>query len=111
MEVKINKEIREYSENLFFGLTMRQFFFSVLGCGAAVAIYFACKDVCGTEITTWLCILGVFPFGVLGFLRYNGMPAEKVAAAYIRYRFLCPRRYLCMPQSLYYEIMRKGMDV
>ena len=30
MEVKINKEIREYTENMFFGLSMRQFFFSVL---------------------------------------------------------------------------------
>lgn len=27
MEVKINKEIREYTESIFFGLTMRQCFF------------------------------------------------------------------------------------
>lgn len=36
MEVRVNKEIREYAENMFFGLTLRQFFFSVLGCAAAV---------------------------------------------------------------------------
>ena len=59
MEVKINKEIREYSENMFFGLTLRQFFFSALGCAAAVGIYFLCRDALGLEITTLLCVLGV----------------------------------------------------
>lgn len=39
MEVRVNKEIRDYSENMFFGLTLRQFFFSVLGCIAAVGIW------------------------------------------------------------------------
>lgn len=27
MEVKINREIREYTENIYFGLSLRQFFF------------------------------------------------------------------------------------
>jgi len=27
MEVKINKEIRDYTENIYFGLSLRQFFF------------------------------------------------------------------------------------
>lgn len=27
MEVKINREIRDYTESLFFGLSLRQFFF------------------------------------------------------------------------------------
>lgn len=27
MEVKINREIRAYTESLFFGLSLRQFFF------------------------------------------------------------------------------------
>ena len=40
MEVKINKEIRNYAESMFFGLSMRQFIFSVLACGVAVGLYF-----------------------------------------------------------------------
>ena len=31
MEVRINKEVRNYQESLFFGLSLRQFLFS-LGC-------------------------------------------------------------------------------
>ena len=33
MEVKINREIRNYTESMFFGLSMRQFLFSALACG------------------------------------------------------------------------------
>lgn len=36
MEVKINKEIRNYTESMFFGLSMRQFIFSVLAVVVAV---------------------------------------------------------------------------
>ncbi|MBR4020969.1 MAG: PrgI family protein [Firmicutes bacterium] len=110
MEVKINKEIREYSENMFFGLTLRQFFFSVLGCIAAVGIYFLCRDALGLELTTWLCVLGVVPFALLGFVTYNGMSAEKVAMAYIKSRIIYPRRYVCRPTSIYYSMLGETLE-
>ena len=40
LEVKINKEIRDYTEAIFSGLSLRQFIFSVLACGIAVGLYF-----------------------------------------------------------------------
>ena len=42
MEVRINKEIRDYTESMFFGLSMRQLFFSVAAIGIAVLLYFMC---------------------------------------------------------------------
>ena len=36
MEVKINREIRNYTEAMFFGLSLRQFIFSVCACAVAV---------------------------------------------------------------------------
>ena len=44
MEIKINKEIKEYNETMFFGLSVRQFIFAILACGAAVGIYFGCRS-------------------------------------------------------------------
>ena len=38
MEVKINREIRNYTESMFFGLSMRQFVFSVLAILVAVGL-------------------------------------------------------------------------
>ena len=43
MEIKINREIREYKENMFFGLSLRQLVFSLLACGVAVGIYFGLR--------------------------------------------------------------------
>ncbi len=43
MEVKINREIRYYTESMFFGLSLRQFIFSALACAVAVVIYFLLK--------------------------------------------------------------------
>lgn len=40
MEVKINREIRNYTESMFFGLTMRQFVFSLLAVLVAVQLMF-----------------------------------------------------------------------
>ena len=40
MEIKINKEIRNYTESMFFGLSHRQFFFAIIGVGFSVLMYF-----------------------------------------------------------------------
>ena len=91
MEIKINKEIKEYNETMFFGLSMRQFFFSILACGAAVAIYFGCRAILDAETLSWLCMLGAAPFAALGFIRYNGMYAEQIVRAWFRSEVKMPR--------------------
>lgn len=40
MEVRINKEVRDYQESLFFGLSLRQLVFALLAVTAAVGVYF-----------------------------------------------------------------------
>ena len=65
MEVKINKEIRNYMESMFFGLSLRQFIFSVLACGMEVGLYFLLRPQFGTETISWVYILGAFPFAAM----------------------------------------------
>ena len=107
MEVKINREIRNYTENMFFGLSMRQFIFSVLTCGAAVALYFGLRDALGTETVSWLCMLGAAPFAALGFVRYHGMTAEKLIWTWVKSEFLLPKRLSFWPVNLWYEALRE----
>jgi len=76
MEIKINKEIRNYKETLFFGLSLRQFICSLLAVGVAVALYFALRNVLDRETVSWLCIVGAAPVAVAGFFKYNGMTLE-----------------------------------
>lgn len=110
MEIKINKEIREYTESMFFGLSLRQFIFSVFACGIAVAIYFALDPLLGTEITSWLCIVAAFPFAVIGFLKYNGMTAEKFIAVWFRSIFLIPKVLTFGNTNYYYRILREDKN-
>ena len=91
MEIKINKEIREYKENIYFGLSMRQFFFSIIACVVAVGLYFILRPYFGLETLSWVCILGAFPFAILGFVTYNGMTAEKFLVAWIKSEILTPK--------------------
>ena len=105
MEVRINREIRDYTESMFFGLSLRQFFFSVLACGVAVGIYLGLNPILGTETTSWLCIVAAFPFAVLGFLKYNGMTAEKFIVAWIKSTFMIPRVLLFGNTNYYYAML------
>ena len=105
MEVKINREIREYTESMFFGLTLRQFIFTVLAAAASIISYFLLRPVIGIEAVSWVCMLTAVPCAVLGFVRYNGMPAEKFIWAWIKSEILMPR-HLCFGNSnLYMELL------
>lgn len=110
MEVKINREIREYQENIFFGLSMRQLIYSVLAIAVAVVIYFGLRNALGTETVSWLCILGAAPFAALGFIKYNGMTAGQFVIAYIRSEFLMPRQLCFQGENVYYAMCREHID-
>jgi len=106
MEVKINKEIRNYTESMFFGLSLRQCIFSVLALGIAVGIYFGLRDQLGTETVSWVCILGAAPFAAMGFITYHGMTAEQFAWAWIKSEILMPKHLTFKPTNIYYEAVR-----
>lgn len=106
MEVKINKEIRNYTESMFFGLSLRQFIFSLLACGVAVGLYFLLRPQFGTETVSWMCILGAAPFAALGFIKYNGMTAEQFVWAWIKSEFVMPKKLMFNPDNLYYETLK-----
>lgn len=106
MEVKINREIRDYHESMFMGLSLRQSVFSLLAILVAVGLYFWLNPILGTEMVSWVCILGAVPFAVLGFVSYHGMPAEKFVWVWFRSEILEPRHFCCKPTNLYYELMK-----
>ena len=106
MEVKINKEIRDYKESLFFGLSLRQFIFSMCAVVVTVGLYFLLRPYLGTETLSWICILGALPFAALGFFKYNGMTAEKFVLAWIRSEILVPRQLAYHSKNIYEELLK-----
>lgn len=110
MEVKINREIRDYTETIFFGLSLRQFIFSLLAILVAVGVWFGLKPSIGTETVSWICILGAAPFAATGFIKYNGMTAERFVWALIKSEFLIPRKLTFRTSNLYYEALKPKLE-
>lgn len=110
MEVKINREIRDYTESMFFGLSFRQFVFSLIACVVAVGLYFLLRPYVGMETVSWMCVLGAAPFAALGFFRYHGMTAEQFLWAWIKSEILIPKRLIFRPENIYYENMKPNIE-
>ena len=106
MEVKINREIRNYTESMFFGLSLRQCVFSVLAIAVAVGLYFLLRPYFGLETLSWVCVLGAAPFAALGFITYHGMTAEQFLWAWLRSELLEPKQLKCETFNLYYELWK-----
>ena len=107
MEIKFNREIRNYNETMFFGLSMRQFFFAIAAVGIAVLLYFLLKDSFGVETVSWMCILGAAPFAAMGFITYHGMTAEQFLWVWFRSEILEPKVLYVKHNNAWYELMKE----
>ena len=62
MELKINREIRDYTEAVFFGMSLTQLGFAACAAASAVGAYFAFSGMLGTEAVSWICMAAAAPF-------------------------------------------------
>lgn len=106
MEVKINREIRNYTESIYFGLTLRQFICSLCACIVAVGLYFICSPFLDKEIVSWICILGAIPFAGVGFFKYNGMNLEDFIKSWLKSEILVPKDLKYKVENIYYEMTK-----
>ena len=111
MEIKIPKEVRQHKETIFFGLSARQFFCSVVAVGLAVGVYLdlGLGPVLGKDTASWVCILAAAPVALAGFFNYNGMTLEQFAWAFLKSEILCAGERRFLSKNFYYELLkRKG---
>lgn len=108
MEIRINKEVRNYQESLFFGLSLRQLLFALLAVAVTVGVYFGLRPVLGNGEIGWVCVLAAFPFALGGFFQYNGMTLERFLLAYIRSEFLFPRRLVFKSDNIYAKALENS---
>ena len=95
---------------MFFGLSLRQFIFSLLAMIVAVGLYFLLKPIIGLEAVSWVCILGAAPFAAMGFVTYHGLTAEKFLIVWLRSELMEPRELHAQPTNLYYEAMKPSIE-
>lgn len=106
MEININKDIREYTEGVFFGLNLRQLICSGLAVASAVAVYLSTRETFSKDVITYFCIAAAIPFAAIGFIKYNGMPMEKIIVAFMKDNFIVPRRLSVKANNIYLEALK-----
>ncbi len=107
MEIKIDKEVRQHKETIFFGLSTRQFTCALLAIGTAVGVYFGLRDVLGQETASWLCIVAAAPVAFTGFFSYNGLTFERFVLVFIKSQLLCAAPRLFRADNLYFNTLRR----
>lgn len=108
VEVKVPRDILKYEEALFYGLSLRQFLFSMLAVGVAVSAYFLFSPRLAMETTSWICIVAALPFALLGFVHYNGMTADRFARTWVRSELLFPKVLIYRGTNLYMDAIEQG---
>ena len=93
---------------MFFGLSLRQFLFSLLAVAFAVGAYFLFNPMLGLETTSWICMLVAAPFAALGFVRYNGMSADQFARTWVKSEILFPKVLVYQSGNLYLDLIEQG---
>ena len=93
IKADIPQDIREYKEQFFFGLNLRQLVCAVIMILLAVGTFLIGHKFIRTDILMYILVIEVAPIAV-GFLKYNGMGFEKIAAKVIEFYFSDQRRKL-----------------
>ena len=76
-EIELNKEVLDYKESIFFGLSLRQFVCAGLAIMIAVIVWFGTRGIFAKEIRSWLCLSFACPFAAAGFFSFNGLTLEQ----------------------------------
>ncbi len=99
MQIKSNTDVRDYKEEIYFGMTLRQLFFTGLAGAAALCVYFLCHRRMPMEMVSWLCVAAAVPFGAMGFIQWHGLPFEKIVPVLIRSRITLGRPVFFRPDN------------
>lgn len=76
-EIELNKEVLDYKESIFFGLSLWQFVCAGLAVMIAVIVWFMMREILAKGIRSWLCLLLACPFAAAGFFSFNGLTLEQ----------------------------------
>jgi hypothetical protein len=92
IEIRIPKEIKNYKEKLFFGLTLRQSICVGVSLLICVPLYIFGNRFLPEEMVSWAVMIVAIPMMLVGFFRYNDMTFEQFAKEWLHQNFTNQRR-------------------
>ncbi len=103
MEIKTNKDVTEYEENVFIGMTMRQTALGIAGVAVVAGAYFMTYSRMNSNLASWVAIGLGLPCFLFGFAKPHKMKLEKFLVIWFRSNFLEHRRLPFRTENKYYE--------
>lgn len=92
IKADVPQDVTEYKEQFFFGMNSRQLICSVLMIVLAVLTFLIGSKFISTDILVYITIVEIAPLAAVGFLKYNGMGFEKIAATVSEFYLSTQRR-------------------
>ena len=102
IEIRIPKEIKNYREKLFFGLTLRQCICAGAALLVCVPLYIFGNKFLPQEAVSWAVILIAAPLMFAGFFRYNDMQFEQFAVEFF-YHYFTPQKRVYSYEPIFME--------
>ena len=106
IEIRIPKEIKNYREKLFFGLTLRQCICAGAALLICVPLYIFGNRFLPREAVSWAVVIIAAPLMLVGFFRYNDMNFEQFAVEYIAHHFK-PQKRIYEYEPIFMELRRE----
>lgn len=106
IEIRIPKEIKNYREKLFFGLTLRQCICAGVALLICVPLYIFGNRFLPQEMVSWLVILIAAPLMLAGFFRYNDMMFEQFAVEFFFHNFT-PQKRVYSYEPIYMDFRKE----
>ena len=107
IEIPVNREIRNYKETIFYGFTMKQVIFGILGLAAGAIVFLWLPKDLNLSIRTLLGLAAGFPMIALGFLTFNNMTAAELIRVLYTFYLKNPRKYPSVPTNRYANVFNK----
>ena len=75
MQIPVNKNLDEYKDDFYKGLTLKQTVLSVLTVSVGTGVFLVLYSICGMGQTAalYLAVLAALPLAASGFLKVHGM--------------------------------------
>jgi FtsH-binding integral membrane protein len=103
MQIKTNKDVTEYEENVFIGMTMRQTLLGFAGVAIITAAYFTTYNRMNSNLASWVAIGLGLPCFLFGFAKPHKMKLEKFLAIWFVCNFLEHRRLPFKEENKYFK--------
>lgn len=111
MDIKLNKEMRDFTENIFWGLNIRQTISLGVAVAGVVAIYFALDKYLKTEALSYIYILVTSLPAAIGWIKIYGLPFEKFLTNFYYTEFEIPKKLVYKSENQFEIMCEKQSEV